>query len=315
MKEEGCLLSVILPVFNEYEVIELFFKTLKLEIDKTGMRCEIIFVDDGSTDESFTEIKKIINKYPCYSFKAIQFSRNFGHQMALFAGIKESEGDYIIMMDTDLQHPPYIIHELLRYALDGYDVVSTIREENPKVGFLKKITSKYFYMIFNFLTGLNMENTADFRLISRKVCETLTAMDERDIFLRGIFIWIGFMQKAIYYKADERKYGKTKYNFRRMFSFAWSGITSFSIKPIRISLIMCAFSAIVAVLYISYALYVKFILKTAIQGWTSILILNSLFFLCVFIMLGIIGEYIGKIHIETKKRPMYIIKQVITTKS
>ncbi|MEW6535554.1 MAG: glycosyltransferase family 2 protein [Candidatus Auribacterota bacterium] len=296
--------SIVVPMFNEADGIKHFYAVLKKELDRLKCVHEIIFVDDGSIDDSFEKVRQIAASDA--SVKGIQFSRNFGHQMALFAGLKMAAGDYIIMMDADLQHPPRLIPELIQHAQAGYDIVYTIRKDD-ETGFLKKSTSSLFYAVFNFLSGLKICNTADFRLITRKVCDTITSLDERDIFLRGLFCWIGFRQTGIEYKPDKRKYGTTKYTFKKMLRFALIGITSFSIKPIRLSLFLCIAAIMIAVFYSGYALYVKLVLDSAIQGWTSILILNSLFFAGVFMLLGIIGEYIGKIHMETKKRPLYII--------
>lgn len=313
MHEAPCDLSIIVPVYNEIEVIELFYKELTKVISAMDINYEILFVDDGSLDGTFEKISQLSEHND--HINEIKFSRNFGHQMALFAGLSEAIGSYILMMDGDLQHPPELIPELWKHALAGYDIVFTVRKADESIGWFKKFSSKVFYKIFSYLTNVKLEkNTADFRLISRKVCDEIRKMDERDLFLRGIFSWVGFTQKKVEYTASERVGGTSKYNLKKMFNLSISGITSFSTVPIRISLLLCAFSLFVAFSYSVYALYVKFVLNEAVQGWTSLLILMSIFFSGLYIILGIIGEYIAKIHIETKKRPRYIIEKRLSSK-
>lgn len=312
-KKKSIDLSIIVPVYDEIEVIDLFYQELKKVISQIRVTYEIIFIDDGSLDGTFNKISEIA----CNNSNVIgvKLSRNFGHQMALFAGLSESSGNYILMMDGDLQHPPELITELWKYSKSGIDIVYTIREKEKGIGRFKKYSSKLFYKLFNYLSNLELsQNTADFRIISRKVCNEILQMDERDLFLRGIFSWIGFTQKCIEYKANKRVKGKSKYHFIKMLNFSISGITSFSIIPIRLSLILCLFSISFAIFYSIYAIYIKCIVGKAVEGWTSILILMSLFFSGIFVMLGIIGEYIAKIHIETKKRPRYLIDTRINSR-
>jgi glycosyltransferase involved in cell wall biosynthesis len=310
MKKRQCDLSVVVPVYNEVEVFDLFYKALTEVVSQMGISYEVIFVDDGSNDDTFKKIRDI-SEHDSH-VTGVKFSRNFGHQMALFAGLSESNGAYLLMMDGDLQHPPELIPELWKYAQSGVDIVYTVRIPEENIGWFKKYSAKVFYAMFSYLTDVKLEeNTADFRIISRKVCDEIIQMDERDLFLRGIFAWVGFPQKRVEYKANKRVKGESKYSFKKMFNLSISGITSFSTVPIRLSLLLCLFSLFVAFLYSAYALYSKFILEQAVQGWTSLLILMSLFFSGIFIILGIIGEYIAKIHIETKKRPRYIIEKIV----
>lgn len=310
MNETQCDLSVVVPIYNEVENIDIFYKMLTDVVSKLGISYEVIFVDDGSHDGTFEKVCQISEHDNHVT--GVKLSRNFGHQMAIFAGLSESHGAYILMMDGDLQHPPELIPELWKHAVSGIDIVYTIRIAEKGVGWFKRYSARIFYSIFSYLTDVKLEqNTADFRIISRKICDEIIKMDERDLFLRGIFSWVGFTQKGVEYTAHERIRGESKYNFKKMFNLSISGITSFSTIPIRLSLLLCGFSLFIAVSYSMYALYVKLILKGAVQGWTSLLILLSLFFSGIFIILGIIGEYIAKIHIEVKKRPRYIIEQVV----
>jgi glycosyltransferase involved in cell wall biosynthesis len=310
MNETQCDLSVVVPIYNEVEGIDIFYKILTSVVSTMGISYEVLFVDDGSDDGTFEKVCQI-SEHDTH-IAGVKLSRNFGHQMAIFAGLSESNGAYVLMMDGDLQHPPELVPELWKYAASGIDVVYTIRKTEKGVGWFKKFSARIFYSIFSYLTDVKLEpNTADFRIISRKVRDEIVKMDERDLFLRGIFSWIGFTQKGVEYTAHQRIKGESKYNIKKMLNLSISGITSFSTVPIRLSLLLCGFSLFVAVSYSVYAVYVKLIPGKTVPGWTSLLILISLFFSGIFIILGIIGEYIAKIHIEVKKRPRYIIERVV----
>ncbi len=314
MTSTACELSIVVPVYNEVDVIEHFHQTVSDVIRTLGIPYEILFVDDGSEDGTFNRIQELAHQDSHVA--ALRFSRNFGHQSALFAGLSHASGAYILMMDGDLQHPPSLIPELWNWAQQEFDIVYTIRQSSEGIGWFKKLTSTLFYKIFSYLTDVELHpNTADFRIITRQVCDTITAMDERDVFLRGIFSWVGFRQKGLEYTAHERAQGSSKYTVRKMLNLSLSGITSFSTVPIRLSLVLCGFSLLVACSYSLYALYVKFFLNKAVQGWTSLLILIAIFCSGIFIMLGIIGEYVAKIHLETKKRPRYIIARTVGLQS
>lgn len=310
MDSTRCDLSIVVPVYNEVEVIDAFYNMLTEVISNMGISYEVLFVDDGSDDGTFEKVCQI-SEHDAH-IAGVKLSRNFGHQMAVFAGLSESNGTYILMMDGDLQHPPELIPELWKHAVSGIDIVYTIRKAEKGTGWFKRYSARIFYSIFSYLTDVKLEqNTADFRIISRKVCNEIVKMDERDLFLRGIFSWVGFTQKGIEYTAHQRIKGESKYNIKKMLNLSISGITSFSTVPIRLSLLLCGFSLFVAVSYSVYAVYVKLLPGRTVPGWTSLLILMSLFFSGIFIILGIIGEYIAKIHIEVKKRPRYIIERVV----
>ncbi|MFC1809763.1 glycosyltransferase family 2 protein [Candidatus Omnitrophota bacterium] len=302
-------LSVIVPVYDEADVIDDFCVALTKVLSGMNVSYEVIFVDDGSSDGTFTRITDLSQKNKHIS--GIRFSRNFGHQMALFAGMCEAKGNYVLMMDGDMQHPSTMIPKLYDEIKQGHDMVCTVRKDRD-IGIFKKLTAKLFYSLFSYLAEVDLKhNAADFRIISRKVCDEITKIDERDLFLRGMFSWIGFDQKQLEYEAEKRSKGNSKYSLSKMVRFSLSGITGFSVVPIRLSLIFCICSLGLGVLYSVYALYIKLILREAIQGWTSLIILMSLFFSGVFVMLGIIGEYIAKIHMESKKRPRYIVTEKI----
>lgn len=304
-----CQLSIVVPVYNEADMIDAFHRKVTEVMAAMSLSHEIVFVDDGSSDETVAKIEALAQHDPHVS--GVKFSRNFGKDMALFAGLSQANGDYMLMIDGDLQHPPDLIPDLWRHAQTA-DIVYTVRTEDRDVGLFKKYSSKLFYRLFSYLADATLEQgTTDFKIISRKVRDAITSMDERDLFLRGMFSWIGFTSTRVEFMPIARPQGNSKYNLRRLLNLSISGITSFSTVPIRLSLLLCAFSLCVAFLYSVYALYSKYVLLQAVSGWTSLLILMSLFCSGIYVMLGIIGEYIAKIHIETKKRPRFIIDRVI----
>lgn len=307
MKKKQKLISVVIPSFNEEGNIQKLFHRIKVNLEKVNYHFEIIFVDDGSTDGTLNQIKSLAKETKVVKF--ISFSKNFGHQKALKAGLDFSKGDAIISLDADLQHPPELIPSLIRKWELGYDIVYTIRRNTEKTSFFKKFTANLFYKLLNQLSGLNIsQGAADFRLLDRKVVNVIREMHEDNLFIRGMIPWLGFNQVGIAYDPGERVWGASKYTFKKMFLFASHGITSFSVKPLHLTTYLGSFIFFLSFLYIFYALFIYFVQDKSIPGWTSILI--SVLFLgsLNLLMLGVLGEYIGKIMMETKKRPQYIIK-------
>ncbi|MDO8609669.1 MAG: glycosyltransferase family 2 protein [bacterium] len=302
--------SVVVPVFNEEEVLNEVYTRLIVVMEKLDKNYEIIFIDDGSTDKSFEIINKLceIDK----KVRVIQFSRNFGHQIAISAGIDYVSGDAVIMMDADLQHPPELIPELIKKWEEGYDIVYTVRKESKSIGLIKKITSKFFYSLINSLSKIDIpEGTADFRLLSRTVVENLKNFKERTRFIRGLISWVGYKKIGISYIAEARFAGRPKYSFKKMIRFALIGITSFSSVPLYISTILGFIIAGISFIYAIFAIYSKFFTDTVvIPGWTSTLV--SVLFLggVQLIAIGILGEYLDKVYEEVKQRPLYIVKEL-----
>lgn len=305
-------ICVIIPCYNEREnlqhVNQRLQKIFKMELCN-NYNFRILFVNDGSNDDTLEEIKKLHEKNANIDF--ISFSRNFGHQQALKAGIDYTRADAVITMDADLQHPPELIPEFIKYWEEGFDVINSKNSYSQNQSFLKKITSKSFYALLNLLSYVKIESgTADFRLIDKKVLEQLRKLNEQNLFLRGAIPWVGFKQYTLEYFPDERKFGKTKYTVKKMFSLAITGITSFSIKPLRISIFFGLIFSVIAIVYMFYALYIGLFTDKAIEGWTSVIV--SVLFIggLQLLMLGIIGEYLGKLFLENKKRPNYIINEM-----
>ena len=301
------MISVVIPAFNEAGNIKLLSQKICEQLTPFG-QYEIIFVDDCSEDLTLEEIKEVARANN--SIKFISFSRNFGHQKALKAGLDHADGDCVISMDADLQHPPELIGKLIEKWKEGYDIVYTIRKDLQNTGFVKKTTSKLFYRLINKISDVDIPmGAADFRLMDIKVVNELKKFNESCLFLRGLVSWLGFKQAGIEYMVQNRQVGESKYSLKKMVSFALQGITSFSIVPLRASIIAGLFISFLSFLYTIYALFDKFFFKTTVPGWTSILI--SVLFLggIQLIFLGVIGEYLGKMFIETKNRPIYVIKE------
>ena len=299
-------ISIVIPCYNEEGNIFILEERIAKVLQNISY--EILFVDDGSTDKTLFNIKKL--KKQKNNINYISFTRNFGHQYALKAGIDHSYGDCTVSMDADLQHPPELIPELIKKWQEGYDIVYTQRIENKKNSFFKKHTSKFFYKIINYLSDTKIEErTADFRLTSKKATEVIRGINETNIFFRGLVPWTGFKQHKIQYRVEERYSGKSKYSVTKMFSFAVSGITSFSVVPLRISVFLGLIISILAFIYGIFALMTYFFTDKTITGWTSVLASTMFISGIQLLMLGIIGEYLGKLFIGSKNRPLYIINE------
>lgn len=304
------LVSIIIPVLDEQESIPMLYGQLNSVLKDIPYNVEIIFVDDGSTDGTLDTIRKLASKDR--RIKAISFSRNFGHQAALLAGLDAARGDATITMDGDLQHPPRLIPELLAQWTKGFDVVLTVRKETEGGSRLKMLTARWFYALMNSVGSVHLPaNTADFRLLARPVVDQLCQLEERALFLRGLVRWVGFRQTTIEYVADRRFAGMTKYSFRSMLKFAADGITSFSTTPLLLSLYFGFCVSLMSFLYGLYAVYMRLFTTESIPGWASILV-AVLFLGGVQLMtIGILGLYVGKLFQEVKKRPRYIIRETI----
>jgi len=299
--------SIVIPVFNEASNIRPLLVELDSHLDEGKYEYEVIFVDDGSADGTLDILQKAIFRGKSVGY--ISFSRNFGHQNALKAGLDMSTGDCVITMDGDLQHPPELIPVLLEKWEDGYDVVYTRRKDCRNKNRLKRLTSNWFYGLMRLLTGLDMEQgMADFRLLSRQVSDSLGVLHEQDLFLRGMIKWMGFNQYAIDYTPKNRFSGKTKYNNKKMMKFAIQGITAFTVKPLYVSIILGVIFSVLSLAYIPYVVWCVFS-GHAVAGWASIIITIMFFGGLQMLLLGIIGIYIGKIFLQSKQRPAYIVKK------
>lgn len=308
MPEKKMVCSVVVPLYNEEMVIFETYKRLKAVMDSIGKPYELIFVNDGSRDNTGKIATEICDSDS--NVKLIDFSRNFGHQIAITAGMDYSAGAAIVVIDADLQDPPEIIPEMLKKWSEGYDVVYGKRLKRKGETFFKKITAKVFYRFLKSMTNVDIPvDTGDFRLIDRKVCDALKNIGEKNRYVRGIISWLGFRQTGIEYVRDKRFAGETKYPLKKMLKFAFDAITSFSYKPLKLASWFGCFLSFLSFLYLLVVLYIRLFTAGAVSGWASILAVSLFFNGIVLVMLGIIGEYIGRIYDEVKGRPLYIVRE------
>ncbi len=301
-------ISVVIPVFNEESNLLVLHERLVNVVTSISNNYELIFVNDGSKDKSLQIIKELANKNP--QIKYIDFSKNFGHQLAVFAGLENAKGDAIVIIDADLQDPPELIKDLYHKMIEGYDVVFAQREQRVGESWHKLITAKLFYRFINRLSDVSIPlDTGDFRIISKKINDIIVSMPEWNKFLRGQIAWTGFNQTSIQYTREERYAGKTNYSYSKMFSFAFDGITAFSNLPLRLATYLGFVVSLISFFFILYTLYQKYINGNVVQGWSSLMV--SILFIggVQLICLGIIGEYLGRIMDNVKQRPLYIVRE------
>jgi len=302
-------LSIIIPFYNEEENIELLYQALVPVLQRLNQLWEIVFVDDGSRDKSFEVVKKL--SLQDNSIRAISLSRNFGHQVALTAGLQHARGSIVITLDADLQHPPEVIPLMLEKFREGFEIVNTRRIDSKETGYFKKQSSRFFYRFINRISDISIaESSSDFRLMSRKALDAFLQFGERDRFTRGLVSWMGYPQTLVDYDCPPRFAGKSKYTLRKMIHFAADGITAFSAKPLRIASYM---GVVVFLLGLAYAVFaiIQNILGKTVPGWTSLLVTVLLLGGIQLLSLGIIGEYLARIFNESKSRPLYFIKDQI----
>jgi glycosyltransferase involved in cell wall biosynthesis len=301
-------LSVVVPVFNEGENVERLHQRVVAVMKQIGAEFELIFVDDGSTDDSASRIAQL--NAGDSRVKLLSLSRNFGHQIALTAGMDHAEGDAVICMDADLQHPPEVLAQLVAKWKEGNDIVYTIRESTmDEATLMKRVTSAFFYRLFKFFGHIDLPaNAADFRLLDRRVVLAFRSIRERTRFLRGLTSWVGYRSAAIHFSAAKRTVGSTKYSFRKMLSFAVDGIVSFSTTPLYLSIYAGFLIATLGFVYSIWVVYQKVIVKSVVQGWASLIILVCLIGGIQLIVLGVIGIYLGRVFDEVKQRPLYIVR-------
>lgn len=306
-------LSVVIPCYNEAETVSELLNRVDKACKGTGLKTyEIICVNDGSTDATLKNLTKFTQKYKALT--VLDLAKNYGQQMALTAGLEHSTGTYVLLLDADLQDPPELLPDMLKRAKAGVDVVYGQRRRRAGETWVKLATSRLFYRALSYLSDVPIpENVGDFRLISRRVVDRFLDMPERHRYVRGMISWIGFEQEAILYDRDPRFAGETKYTLTGLFAFAVDAITSFSIKPLRLCLPFAFFGALLAVGLGLYAFFVYFTVGS-VPGWPSLACLICFFSSLQLICIGLIGEYIGRIYMQVKDRPLYFVREVITAK-
>ncbi len=300
-------ISVVIPVYNEEGNLRALYERLSMVLSSLTADFEMVFVNDGSTDSSIEIIRELTKDK---KVKYLDFSKNFGHQIAAFAGLEHAEGNAVVIIDADMQDPPELILELYQKMQEGYDVVYAKRQVRDGETWHKKLTAKWFYRLINNLSEVEIPlDTGDFRIMSSRIKNIIISLPERNKFLRGQIAWTGFNQTYVLYNRAERMQGKSNYTYSKMFRFAFDGITSFSNFPLRLATYLGFIVSLVAFVVIVYTLYQKYFGIDTVPGWSSTMV--SILFLggVQLICLGIIGEYLGRIMDNVKQRPLYLIKE------
>jgi dolichol-phosphate mannosyltransferase len=306
---ENKKIDILVPCFNEQENLEELYSRLTKVLLEIKIKFNIIFIDDGSKDKTWDKIKLFSKNNEL--IKGIKLSKNFGHQYALKAGIDLANADYVLSLDADLQDPPELLKEMLnKIQSEKVNIIYAQRNKNNE-NFIKKFSSYVFYRFINKVSKINIQQqVSDFRLIDKKVLSELKKIDERDIFYRGLVPWMGFKYANVQFVRQNRKKGKTGWSFSKMFDFAMVGIFNFSNFPMRLSFFMTLVMLLVFVSFSVYALY-SYFTGNVVRGWTSLVLIITFFNIIIFFILGLISEYVGKIYLEIKKRPSYIIDEKI----
>ncbi len=302
-------ISLIVPVFNEENTIEFFYNEVKNNKFLSKKDIEIIFINDGSTDNTEIEIKKIIKKD--LNIVLINLSRNFGKESALFAGLEASKGDFVVPIDVDLQDPICMIEIMFYRINDGYDVVLAKRIDRSSDSYIKRNTANLFYKVHNLISDMNIEaNVGDFRMMSRTVVESIVSLSETQLFMKGILSWVGYKSTIVTYSRAKRSAGNTKFHIFRLWNLAIEGITSFSTVPLKLWTYLGLAISLSSFLYAIKLILDKLIFGNDVAGYPSIMV--SILFLggIQLIGIGVLGEYLGRVYMETKRRPRYIIRNV-----
>jgi len=299
------LLSIVIPVYNEREVLPVLLATLNKTLGR-DLPYEIVFVDDGSRDGTSEALRSAASEDP--RVKVIFFSRNFGHQAAITAGLDFASGDAVAVMDADLQDPPELLPRMLSLLEDGYDVVSAQRVKREGETFFKRYTAKMFYRLMRKLVDERLQDeVGDFRLFSRRAVTAIRTLREQHRFMRGMVAWLGLREVIVPYHRNARAAGETKYSIMKMLRFAWTAITSFSALPLRFSVFFGFFVAACGLGYALYSVIAERVLKATVPGWTSLVCLNIVFSGVTLVAIGLVGEYVAHIYEEAKGRPLYVV--------
>ena len=306
-------ISIVLPVFNEEGNLPILYKNLSSVVKKISASYEIIFINDGSSDSSLTILETIVRKDK--RVKYINFSRNFGHQVALSAGLESASGDAIITMDSDLQDPPELIPELVAQWEKGYDIVYAHRKDR-KDKLFKKYTAILYYKILHRFSDVHMpRNVGDFRLISKRVLQIINEMPEKARYLRGMVAWVGFNHTFVDFERPNRVHGKTNYTFDKMVRLAMDGIINFSLMPLKVGFLLGVISIVTGMLFLIYMITDTIIHKTNYPLFKFLVVVNLVFLGLIFILLWLVGEYVGRIYEEKKGRPLYIVEKKVNFSS
>lgn len=299
------LVSIIVPCFNEEAVLDEFYKVTSDCLKDLPAEKEYVFVDDGSKDATYEILKRMADEHEDVHY--VSFSKNFGKEAAIFAGLKECKGDAAVVIDADLQHPPTVIHDMYKLWTEGYEVIEGIKSNRGKEGIFHKMFAGSFYKMISGMMGIDMNNSSDFKFLDRKVIDVLASLKERNTFFRALSFWTGFNTTSISYEVQERVAGKTKWSFKSLVKYALNNLTSFSYAPLY-GIITIGILFFILGLYLAIDAIIDYINGSTVAGYPTLIVLFVVATACILLSVGIIGVYIAKIYDEIKQRPQYIIR-------
>jgi glycosyltransferase involved in cell wall biosynthesis len=305
--DKSITLSIVVPAYNEQEVLPEFHRRLSTVLDDLGVASEVVYANDGSGDSTLALLEQLAAADPRVAI--VDLSRNFGKEIALTAGMDHARGEAVVVIDADLQDPPELIPELVKYWRDGFDVVYAKRTVRDGESWVKKATAKLFYQVIRGMSRVDIpQDVGDFRLLSRRALDALGSLREQHRFMKGLFAWIGFPSKAVLYKRDPRFAGETKWNYWKLWNFALEGITSFTIAPLKIATYVGVMASLGAFVYAAWIIYRTLMYGDPARGYPSMMVVILFIGGLQLMGMGIIGEYLGRMFDETKNRPLYFLK-------
>ena len=303
------MISIVIPAYNEERNLEALYVNVREVLNAAGeSEWELVVVDDGSKDGTWHTICAL--SAADVRVRGVRLSRNFGHQSALMAGLAAARGRAVIMMDADLQHPPALLPLLMHKWREGFQVVHAVRRDPPNLSWFKRTTSKLYYRLFTFMSGVEIEpGSADFCLLDRQVLDEVLKFEEDGLFLRGLVHWVGYATASVPFDCGERYAGSSKYNLRKMLTLGWHGVSSFSLVPLRIGIAIGLLSATLAFLGTAYAIVGWWVDDAIVPGWASSVAISSFLFGVLFAFLAVLAEYVGRIVVEVRRRPRFLVRE------
>ena len=303
------MISIVIPAYNEERNLQVLYANLREVLKGAGEDdFELVIVDDGSADRTWDAIAAL--SAADVRVRGIRLSRNFGHQSALMAGLAAGRGQAIVMMDADLQHPPPVVPQLIRKWREGFQIVHAVRRDPPNVSWFKRVTSKLYYRLFAFMSGVAIEpGSADFCLLDRQVVEEVLKFEEEGLFLRGLVHWVGYATTSVPFECGERHAGESKYSLKKMMTLGWHGVSSFSLVPLRIGIAVGLLSSTLAFLGTAYAIIGWWVDDAVVPGWASSVAMTSFLFGVLFAFLAVLAEYVGRIVVEVRRRPRFLVRE------
>ena len=303
------MISIVIPAYNEERNLQALYANLREVLRAAGEdEFELVIIDDGSTDRTWDTVGAL--SAADVRVRGVRLSRNFGHQSALMAGLAAARGQAVVMMDADLQHPPSLVPQLIGKWREGFQIVHAVRRDPPNLSWFKRVTSKLYYRVFAFMSGVAIEpGSADFCLLDRQVLEEVLKFEEEGLFLRGLVHWVGYSTTSVPFECGERHAGTSKYSLSKMMTLGWHGVSSFSLVPLRIGIAVGLLSSTFAFLGTAYAIVGWWVDDAVVPGWASSVAMTSFLFGVLFAFLAVLAEYVGRIVVEVRRRPRFLVRE------